>query len=191
MTGPYITTFSGKRVNLVSPRPQDVCIEDIAHHQANICRFTGATRVFYSDAQHSVLVSRYCDQRFADQGLLHEGGETYLNDMNSKLKRLTRLEYYRILEHRHEYAVCCALNIIHPFHKSIKIADMRVFAAERRDLMVQHAELYKDPINVLPIPETIVPWSPEEAEHRFLERYREITNPKFRSEQQKIQKGAF
>src|SRR5690606_23156115 len=41
--GPWIQTYTGRRFYVTAPRPEDVCIEDVAHALSNICRFTGHT----------------------------------------------------------------------------------------------------------------------------------------------------
>jgi uncharacterized protein len=42
--GPWFQTFTGRAFFPLNPRPEDVVLEDIAHHLANICRFGGAVR---------------------------------------------------------------------------------------------------------------------------------------------------
>ena len=54
----WIQTYTGKAFDLLNPTPEMVEVTDIAHHLALINRFTGATAVPYSVAQHSVLVSQ-------------------------------------------------------------------------------------------------------------------------------------
>ena len=64
--GPYLQTVSGRRVNPFDPDPEQLDIEDIARALANLCRFGGHSRVFYSVAQHSVIVSELVEQRGGD-----------------------------------------------------------------------------------------------------------------------------
>jgi hypothetical protein len=59
-TSGSILTFSGHRFWPLDPRPHDIRIEDISHALANQSRFGGHCRIFYSIAQHSVLVSELC-----------------------------------------------------------------------------------------------------------------------------------
>ena len=55
--GPFLQTVSGRRVNPFDPEPSQLDADDIARALANVCRFGGHSRVFYSVAQHSVIVS--------------------------------------------------------------------------------------------------------------------------------------
>lgn len=99
-----IRTFSGLYVNPLAMRPEDIRIEDIAHHLSNICRYTGACPQNYNVAQHSWLVSDRLDARCASRelqlaGLLHDAGEAYFNDIASPVKKDPRMKWYRDLEH--------------------------------------------------------------------------------------------
>ena len=59
-TFPYIRTYSGTKLCVSQPRPEQIHIEDIAHHLSLLCRFTGAVNKFYSVAEHCVRVSYKC-----------------------------------------------------------------------------------------------------------------------------------
>ena len=64
--GPYLQTVSGRWVNPFDPDPEQLDAGDIARALANQCRFGGHCRVFYSVAQHSVIVSRLVEERGGD-----------------------------------------------------------------------------------------------------------------------------
>lgn len=83
-------TVSGRRIHLLDFKPTDLDIEDIAHHLSMTCRFGGAVERWYSNAQHSLLVSDLCGflptavdvERLARlAGLLHDAPEAYIQDL--------------------------------------------------------------------------------------------------------------
>ncbi|MGZ4252327.1 MAG: hypothetical protein ACXVR2_03560 [Solirubrobacteraceae bacterium] len=63
VAGPYLQTVSGRWVNPFDPDPAQLDAGDIARALANQCRFGGHSRVFYSVAQHCVIVSRVVEAR--------------------------------------------------------------------------------------------------------------------------------
>jgi len=97
---PWILTFSGRRVNPLDLRPEDISIEDIAHGLACINRFNGHAPLPVSVAQHSVGVSLACHELDARQGLLHDAAEAYLGDVTKWLKATSAFAAYREAEDR-------------------------------------------------------------------------------------------
>src|SRR5690348_16971168 len=94
--GPYLQTVSGRWVNPFDPDPEQLDIGDIARALANICRFGGHARAFYSVAQHSVIVSRLVEERGggaedAFAALMHDATEAYLGDMPHPIKHRSPL----------------------------------------------------------------------------------------------------
>lgn len=104
---PWMKTYTGLRYVFEAPDVSMVSIEDIAHHLAQIPRFTGAARDPYSVAEHSVhhvyrirehlgpaadTVGGLMLQR---EGLMHDATETWLNDLNSPAKSLCA-DYQRL-----------------------------------------------------------------------------------------------
>src|SRR3954453_5398176 len=94
--GPYLQTVSGRWVNPFEPDPDQLEIGDIARALANQCRFGGHCRVFYSVAQHSVIVSELVEERGGDAedvfaALMHDASEAYLGDMPHPLKHRSEL----------------------------------------------------------------------------------------------------
>jgi 5'-deoxynucleotidase YfbR-like HD superfamily hydrolase len=111
--GDWMTTFTGRQFWPIDPRPEDICLEDIAHSLARQCRFAGHTRHFYSVAQHSVMVSRLVDRYLPESataqspkfkralelaGLLHDATEAYLVDVPRPVKHM--LLGYKEIEQR-------------------------------------------------------------------------------------------
>jgi len=93
---PWVETVSGRRVSLVEPDPESISIEDIAHHLSKLCRFAGASRTFYSVAEHSLRVSAEFNsytcpvmaRALKVWGLLHDAHEAYLGDIIRPVKQL-------------------------------------------------------------------------------------------------------
>ncbi|MEP2447551.1 MAG: hypothetical protein ABJI69_10005 [Balneola sp.] len=76
-------------MRLVDPfdlKPEDICIKDIAHHLARICRWNGGVNGFYSVAEHSIKVAASVAPQFRLWGLLHDAAETYIGDITRPVK---------------------------------------------------------------------------------------------------------
>lgn len=78
----WIQTFTGRKVFPLHLRPDDVCIEDIAHHLSNLCRFTGATRSFYCPTPDQRVLT--ADLRWKPAGDLRVGEELVAFDEHPK-----------------------------------------------------------------------------------------------------------
>lgn len=109
MKGPWIRTFSRHIVNPLDLQPEDVDIDDIAHHLATLNRFVGALRHPVSVAQHSICVSRllrgWMGPQFALYGLLHDASEAYLGDVSKWLKGQPGMAFYREAEEKAEAVI--------------------------------------------------------------------------------------
>lgn len=100
--------LSGRRLDLLSPQPEDIEIEDIAHGLARVARWNGQTlgTHAFSVAQHSLVVTDILaviepvltpKQRLA--GLLHDAPEYVIGDLISPFKAAIGLDY-KAFEHR-------------------------------------------------------------------------------------------
>lgn len=94
--------LSGRRLDLLSPEPRDIEIEDIAHGLARVARWNGQTKGDYafSVAQHCVIVtdiftalwpSSTANERLA--ALLHDAPEYVVGDLISPFKTAIGLDY--------------------------------------------------------------------------------------------------
>lgn len=137
----WIETFTGKKFCPLNPRPEDVCIEDIAHSLAMQCRFNGHTRVFYSVAEHSVLMAEELavlgyDKTVQLYGLLHDAAEAYLCDLPQPIKH--ELNQYRVAEIKLQRTILGALGLPAPdidAEAAITIMDRWLLGYEGRKLM--------------------------------------------------------
>jgi len=172
---PDILIASGHYFNFIDPTHNVVRVTDIAHALSNICRFAGHTREFYSVAQHSVLVSELVSSENALIGLFHDAVEAYVGDVTRPLKNL--LPDYRAIEARVQADIFQKLGLPANIPEEVKKADVILLATEQRDLMPEHDDEWALIFGVDPLPNSIVPWSPDEAYEYFLERYRELRAP--------------
>jgi hypothetical protein len=146
--GSTILTASGLYVDPLGLRPEDVRIEDVAHHLSNQCRYSGATSRFYSVAEHSCRAAYYVHtlgrngrtregqavvERWA---LLHDAAEAYLQDMVRPLKDDPELgAAYREAEERAMRVVAERFGLPWPMPDVVRQADLALLALERRELM--------------------------------------------------------
>ena len=79
-------TYTGRQFFPLTPRQEDIDIEDIAHSLSRLCRFNGHCKSFYSVAEHSYRISYIVPPEFALWGLLHDAGEAYLSDLPRPIK---------------------------------------------------------------------------------------------------------
>lgn len=171
--GPTIMLASGAYFDLEDPDSCPVTRFDVAHALSNICRFTGHCRVFYSVAQHSVLVSRIVPTKDALAGLLHDAAEAFVGDISKPLKCL--LPDFAVVESRIETSVLGRLGINLPLPDSVKRADRILLRTEQRDLMGADGHEWFFTHGEFPLPERIVPLSPREAAIEFLDRWEHLS----------------
>ena len=167
--GDWFQTYTGIQFYAYDPRPEEVCIEDIAHHLALQCRYNGACREFYSVAQHSVHVSRVVSPVNALWGLLHDAAEAYLGDLIRPVK--LGMPQYREVEALVMEAVCARFGLCSPEPSDIKRADKLLLYTERRDLLLVQRQWSE---NIKPLVCKIVPLGPVQAEQEFLAQFRRV-----------------
>lgn len=172
MIGPTILLSNGEYFDLLAPETSVFGIDVIAHGLANVCRFAGQCREFYSVAQHSVHVSEAVSADLAMCALLHDASEAFIHDITKPLKDL--LPDYRLVEDRIEADIARRFGTAYPLPSEIKRADRRLLRAEQRDLMA-NADTWSSGLGVEPWPLPIVPWPPKLAAARFLARFHDLS----------------
>lgn len=136
-------TYTGRQYWPLDPRPDEVHLEDIAHHLSMLCRYNGACERFYSVAEHSVNVMFLVPPELHLAALLHDATEAYLGDMIRPIKRNSP-EYVAVEKLNH--AVICERFGIDPSDcEVIKQADSAMLVAEAARL------LKKPPADWLPV----------------------------------------
>ena len=198
----WIQTFTGRQYWPLNPSPDDVRVEDIAHHLGNICRFSGACRRYYSVAEHSVHVSHVVDAATmydADDNrllvlaaLLHDAEEFVPpHDVARPVKYAPECAFLREVGDRNKKAIWAALempDVPDPLGL-IKQADNAMLLAEQETLM--HAPPAEwTPVDVAPELLELARYRmklgnehgvgggavPAAAGRAFLIRYRELTS---------------
>lgn len=166
--GKWIYTNSGKKIEPLNPDSNMICIKDIAHALSNNCRYTGHSNYFYSVAQHSVIVSKLCEPKFALYGLLHDASEAYLSDIASPVKRAHEFDFYKQHENRLQSVIYKKFGLDPCEPQNIKYIDTNIRTNEMYYLFSFDHE-FKPFFDI-----DIQPMSPKEAKKEFLKRFDEL-----------------
>tara|TARA_R110002072_G_scaffold273239_3_gene433952 strand:- start:2946 stop:3566 length:621 start_codon:yes stop_codon:yes gene_type:complete len=190
-----VTSLGGKFFPL-TPRPEDVFIEDIANGLALDCRYNGQGRIdrYYSVAEHSVLMAMYALYKLNWPAikclvtLLHDAPEAYYNDVNRAVKQAMRIMssgvrgrdtasgYDRITD-RLEPVIWEAFDIpyvlVERFHDDIKELDCRIVKDEKDVVMPDNQQGWAYD-TFAPLGVDIQCWSPERAKEEFLSMFMEL-----------------
>lgn len=116
-----IRTFTGRYVDPLNLRADDICIEDIAHALSFIPRFGGHLPVFLSVAKHSVHCCSLVEREHRLAALLHDASEAYLLDVPSPVKE--RIPGYRQAEEHIMQTVADRYGFQWPLSAAVKEAD--------------------------------------------------------------------
>jgi|SRR5579859_189219 len=172
----YIATYTGKKFFLLNPRIEDIDIIDIAHALALQCRWTGHCKFHYSVAQHAYYCSLLGPENEAFHRLNHDDSEAYISDMNRPLKHYTEAgEAYMQVEEPLQGLIYDAFGLSRIEPASVKIADNKMLYTEKAQIMgytFNEAEKWSPDEGQCSI--VIERWSPEQAEHMFLERFYQL-----------------
>lgn len=183
----WISTWTGRQVCPLDPKPDQISIEDIAHGLSNKCRYNGQS-LFYSVAEHSVHLTDWCLRRgHGDKGLaicalLHDAAEAYLPDITAPIKPL--FKEFKGCEDKMLAVIFEALGVTTTcelYENIIKDADNRICLNERGAVMPNHKPEIQWPVdNLNPLDGIeIFSWPPGEAYDNFMECYRELTEMQY------------
>ncbi|THF26540.1 phosphohydrolase [Pseudomonas atacamensis] len=164
----WILTFTGKQFGLYDPYVELIDPRDIAHSLANLCRFNGHTREFYSVVQHCCLVADLVPEEDKLAALLHDGTEAYVGDMVRPLKQWVAA--YQDVEEWIWERICTRFKLDTELPATVQQADLIALATERRDLMPTDSASWDCLVGIEPAAETIRPWSPNEARLTYQQR---------------------
>lgn len=170
----FILTYSGKAVDVLNLRMEDIYIVDIAKSLSQQCRFTGHTRVFYSVAEHCLRMSRVVPPGLALRALLHDASEAYLTNVPPQIKPL--LKGYGKIEGRVRAQIYKRFGLAQKSPDDVIIHHWgRVMrATERRDLMPPGGPEWDSLRGVEPLEYSISPWPADGAEDLFINRFADL-----------------
>lgn len=169
-----LLTRSGFAVDLATPDCRGLPIEDLARSLAYQPRWAGATRAFYSVAEHSVMASGLVPAGDAFDALMHDLEEALTGDMPTPLKMLIGRSHLaaRVRPLKAALSAAFGYRLDRP---AVKRADLVCMATEIRDLLPPH---WVDWPHLPPPAEAvIVPVGPEAAFERFMDRYHALRPP--------------
>lgn len=180
----HICTHTGRAVDPLNFKAEDVDLVDIAHALSMICRFNGHTKFHYSVAQHSVhgatdfwasdlAEADHLPTIVARWFLLHDAAEAYICDMPRPIKHQPGIkELFTRVEERILAAIAERFNLppIQEVQESIDNIDTRMLFTEKRDCLrnpycAWHPWYENEP---RPYNGIIREKTPEEAEALFL-----------------------
>lgn len=134
-------SYSGKVFNLLDPDPSLICVEDIGHHLARICRWNGGVPWFYSVAEHSLRCMSLVDYPLRLVALLHDAHEMALGDVSSPLKQILRsaTTTYDWLATTWDDAIGTAFNFDPDLFLDyqVQFADMAMRGLERKNVLCE------------------------------------------------------
>lgn len=195
-----MVTYSGQVVNplLLGRNRGKFTIRDIAHHLTLTNRYSGATYVPYSVAEHSVRMSEAGFPGSPLAMLMHDAAEAYVGDIVRFQKKALYWEIFGVPKRfkAHEDYLLSAivtdlglgdwvykneLGIIAAIKSpEVKKADEIMAATEIRDLMprIEDESVWGVDLS-LAMGKVIEPWGDwQYTEERFIQRFRELTNGK-------------
>lgn len=139
----WMLTATGAVMDLHFMPGAEIRITDIAHHLAQLNRYTGACTRPYSVAEHSLFVVEILrsygvtNRRVLLLGLLHDAHEAYTADISSPMKQVLG-DAWKVAEGRAEHAVLQHFGLLTTHaahHEAVKWADMMALRTERAQLL--------------------------------------------------------
>lgn len=185
--GDWIQTYSGGQFWPLDPRVEEVKLIDVAHHLSLKCRFQGATKKFYSVAQHTTGLSRaigkliknhiptellnYSVEEIQYAILHHDDSEAFLPDVPSPVKPY--LQGWHDIEEKNQQVISVMAFGANPeIMKLIKMWDRQIAQDERKCLLLPCLHKWKS--DLVPLNLKLKPWSPEKAEREYIATHNEL-----------------
>lgn len=174
--GTSIETYTGKYVDYLDPRPEDICIEDIARGLAYTARFAGQSTRLYTVAEHSVRVMQRVPTKLQLAALLHDAHEAYMCDWPTPLKNAVGPRVFDDIAFDLDMAIArhfdfCVVDFV---THEVKAADRYMLRREAATLKYSHGrgDHWGNYDHYVPL--AGICWEPDEAERRFLDAFHSI-----------------
>lgn len=165
---PKIMLQSGVEFDFVNPAASPFTIEDIAHGLSMLCRYAGQCRIFYSVAEHCMLVSEVVPEH-AFAALMHDAAEAFVGDITRPLKQM--LPQFKQIERQVEDAIAARYCLPTPMPAAVKRADLAILAAEQEQIMPAGTNRWAADAGIRPAPIRVRGLSPADAKAAFLARF--------------------
>lgn len=194
--GDWSQLLSGTPFYPLSPRAEDIHIQDIAHALGMQCRYNGHVNRFYSVGEHCVLMSDWVlansvmaagltIEQTALWALLHDAPEAYIGDMIRPLKLM--MPEFREADDRIMAVIADRFAL--PGGTRAQLSDgttglalpPEVKAVDTRILLDERAALLNAPErpwasgDLDPLGVTIRAWEPSVAKWEYIVRFRALT----------------
>lgn len=170
-------TFSGKKFNILNPTTDMITPEDIARGLAHKPHYSGFSPMYFSIAEHSLLVCELYDmcnpgdRKGQLQALLHDASEAYTGDMIKPIKNM--LPNFVLIENKIQSTIYSKYDIDPAERKAkIKEIDNRIQDIEA-DAFYHYEDLNDNDKKV--VDKWIKYLSPTDAYYAFWDRYDQLT----------------
>lgn len=170
--GDWMQTFTGRQFWPLDPRAEEIFIEDIAHSLSMQCRYAGHSILFYSVAEHSVLLSQNAPADLQLWALLHDAAEAYILDVIRPLK--PNLPGYVEAEAHVMVEVCARFGLPFLMPKEVKRLDGAILRDEAMQNMAPCVTPWTFP-EPEPLGVKLQFWTPAQAEAEFLRAFYSLT----------------
>jgi len=163
----WIQTLQGLKIYPADPKPEQIVIGDIAGALSKMCRYNGHCKLFYSVAEHCVLVASKVSDTYKLEALMHDASEAYIADIARPVKPL--LTNYGEIEDRLMRVIAAKYDFNWPLPSEVKDLDTAILRDEREQIMTPMMvppSAWGDTREGLGV--EIKFWEPCKAEYEFL-----------------------
>ena len=174
----WMSTFTGRRIDVENPRLEDIDIRDIAHHLSLLCRFGGACKFHYSVAQHTLLCVACAPIEHKLEAFFHDAPEYAYGDVIQPLKKKDCYDAVREMHQKFDTAVYRRFGLLSPtqvflgLSPEVRKIDAAVCLAEGEQLCTSTKGWSLDAKEAAPVHIIERDW--REVEQEFLKTYEDL-----------------